>query len=74
MPLADAPSQGHFLISENPMKTGKTNPPRNHVFVAMIKSRKPGAHTASKKSARQQGLQQLRRSLKNEGIYPMHAA
>lgn len=56
------------------MKTGKTATPRNHVFLAMIKSRKPGAHASSQKSKRQQGQHQLRRSLKDEGIYPMRAA
>lgn len=56
------------------MKTGKTAVPRNHVFLAMIRSRKPGAHESGNKSQRQQGQRQLRRSLKDEGIYPMHAA
>lgn len=48
------------------MKT--SNKPRNHVFLAMMRSRKPGAHDSSPKKQRQQQSRQLRRTLKDEGF------
>lgn len=48
-----------------------TSKPRNHVFLAMRRSRKPGAHQAQRQGNRQQQQGQLRRQIKEEGFLPV---